>query len=29
MAWSGRTLSRPEGSILLLGYVGYMAWIWP
>lgn len=29
MAWSGRTLSRPEGTILLLGYFGYMAWIWP
>lgn len=29
MAWSGRTLSRPEGSVLLLGYVAYMAWIWP
>jgi cation:H+ antiporter len=29
MAWSGRTLSRPEGSVLLLGYLGYMAWIWP
>ena len=29
MAWSGRTLSRPEGSILLLGYAGYMAYIWP
>jgi len=29
MAWSGRTLSRPEGTVLLLGYIGYMAWIWP
>jgi cation:H+ antiporter len=29
MAWSGRTLSRPEGTVLLLGYFGYMAWIWP
>jgi len=29
MAWSGRTLSRPEGFVLLLGYFGYMAWIWP
>ena len=29
MAWSGRTLSRPEGTVLLLGYLGYMAYIWP
>lgn len=29
MAWSGRTLSRPEGTVLLLGYFGYMAWVWP
>ena len=29
MAWSGKTLSRPEGAVLLLGYVGYMAYIWP
>jgi cation:H+ antiporter len=29
MAWSGRTLSRLEGSLLLLGYVGYMASLWP
>lgn len=29
MAWSGRTLSRPEGCILLLGYIAYMAYIWP
>lgn len=29
MAWSGRTLSRPEGTVLLLGYLSYMAYIWP
>lgn len=29
MAWSGRTLSRPEGTVLLLGYLCYMAYIWP
>lgn len=29
MAWSGRMLSRPEGTVLLLGYFSYMAWIWP
>jgi cation:H+ antiporter len=29
MAWSGRTLSRPEGTFLLLGYLSYMAYIWP
>ncbi|MCB1665621.1 MAG: calcium/sodium antiporter [Pseudomonadales bacterium] len=29
MAWSGRTLSRPEGTVLLLGYLAYMAYIWP
>lgn len=29
MAWSGRILSRPEGTVLLLGYLSYMAYIWP
>jgi len=29
MAWSGKTLSRPEGTVLLLGYLSYMAYIWP
>jgi cation:H+ antiporter len=29
MAWSGRQLSRPEGAVLLLGYVGYMTYLWP
>lgn len=29
MAWSGRTLSRPEGTVLLLGYFAYLGWIWP
>ncbi len=29
MAWSGRTLSRPEGTVLLLGYLSYMAYLWP
>jgi hypothetical protein len=28
-AWCGRMLSRPEGTVLLLGYFSYMAWIWP
>jgi len=29
MAWSGKTLSRPEGAVLLLGYISYMAYVWP
>lgn len=29
MAWSGKTLSRPEGTVLLLGYLSYMAYVWP
>lgn len=29
MAWSGKTLSRPEGTVLLLGYLSYMAYLWP
>jgi hypothetical protein len=28
-AWCGRMLSRPEGAVLLFGYLSYMAWIWP
>lgn len=29
MAWTSRKLDRVEGSILLAGYLGYMAYIWP
>jgi cation:H+ antiporter len=28
-AWTGRRISRPEGGILLAGYVGYVWLIWP
>jgi len=27
--WSGRKLRRLEGALLLVGYAGYMAWLWP
>ena len=29
MLWSGRKLMRWEGALLLAGYAGYMAWLWP
>ena len=29
MAWTSRKLDRVEGSILLAGYIGYTAYIWP
>jgi cation:H+ antiporter len=29
MAWTSRKLDRVEGAILLAGYLGYMAYIWP
>lgn len=28
-AYTGRRISRMEGGILMLCYVGYVAWIWP
>lgn len=28
-AWTGRRISRGEGAVLLLGYIGYLAWLWP
>jgi cation:H+ antiporter len=28
-AWTGRRISRGEGTVLLLGYIGYLAWLWP
>ena len=27
--WSGRKLMRWEGALLLAGYGGYLAWLWP
>lgn len=27
--WSGRIIQRWEGGLLLVGYVGYMIWLWP
>jgi cation:H+ antiporter len=28
-AWTGKRISRREGGVLLAGYVGYIAWLWP
>lgn len=28
-AWTGRCIARREGAVLLLGYVAYLAWLWP
>ena len=28
-AWSGRTITRVEGGVLLAGYVAYIALLWP
>lgn len=29
MAFTGRVIRRWEGFVLLLGYAGYMVWLWP
>ena len=29
LAFTGRTISRVEGGLLLAGYVGYIAYVWP
>lgn len=29
VAFTGRRIQRGEGALLLLGYAGYLAWLWP
>ena len=29
LAYTGMRISRREGGLLLAGYLGYVAWIWP
>ena len=29
LAYTGRTISRVEGAVLILGYAAYIAWLWP
>jgi len=29
LMWSGFCLRRWEGGVLILGYVGYIVWLWP
>jgi cation:H+ antiporter len=28
-AYTGRRISRPEGGLLVVLYVAYVAWLWP